>query len=134
MMVLDAAMQAIQILLVEDNGILNKVMACYLVGMGLQVTTARTVERAMYLLHNQCFDVLVTDMHLPDNCGIGLVRLLRDSSTPVVVMTAEDTVFFREQVRHAGAAVFLEKPFPLVSLKRILNRLLAGYRYFPSSP
>lgn len=118
-------MQPKHILLVEDNYILSKVLASYLTGPDLQVTTTNTVTGARSLLSNRPFDALVADMHLPDDCGLNLVKLLTDSPIPVVAMTAEDPVLYRQQAYHAGAAAFLEKPFPLALLKRILNRLLA---------
>jgi two-component system response regulator PilR (NtrC family) len=123
--------QTKQVLLVEDNNILSKVLVRYLIGLGLQVTTADTVAGARILLSRRLFDVLVADMHLPDSCGLDLVRLLTDSRIPVVAMTAGDPMLYREQACHAGAAAFLEKPFPLTRLKRILNCLLTGHRCLP---
>ena len=124
-------MQTKQLLLVEDNDILRKILARYLIGLDLQVANASTVAGARNLLSKRNFDVLVTDIHLPDNCGLYLVRLLTDSQIPVVAMTAGDPMLYRELACHAGAAAFLEKPFPLTRLKRILNCLLTGHRCLP---
>ena len=124
-------MQTKQLLLVEDNNILSKALTRYLIGLGLQVTTVRTVAGARNLLSSRFFDVLVADMYLPDSCSLDLVRLLSNSRIPVIAMTAGDSRRYREQACHAGAAAFLEKPFPLKRLKRILKCLLNGHRCLP---
>lgn len=125
-------MQQKHLLIVEDNDILSKTLQRYLVGLGLKVTTIRTVAGAQDLLTNHSFDALLVDIYLPDACGLDLVRLLPDSSIPVVAMTAEAPWSHRKQACDAGVAAFLEKPFPLNTLKRTLKCVLVGHRCLPN--
>ena len=124
-------MQPKQLLVVEDNDILSKTLERYLIGQGFKVTTARTVAGARDILTNHCFDALLVNFYLPDDCGLDLVRPPIESAIPVVVMTAEDPRLHKEQACNAGAAAYLEKPFPLKVLKRILKCVLAGHRCLP---
>jgi len=120
-----------KLLLVEDNEVLSKTLKRYLVGLGLKVTTTRTVTGARDLLTNCNFDALILDIHLPDNCGLDLVGPPSKSAIPVIAMTAEDPIFHRQLAYDAGVAAFLEKPFSLIALKRILKCILAGHRCLP---
>ena len=124
-------MQSKQLLIVEDNDILRKTLERYLVGQGLKVTTTRTVTGARELLVNRNFDALLVDIHLPDDSGLNLVGPPPEFAIPVIAMTAEDPIRYRQQACDSGAAAFLEKPFPLALLRRVLKCVLAGHRCLP---
>ena len=124
-------MKTKQVLIVEDNITLAKILVRYLIRQGLQATTTETVAGAMQLLSDHRFDALVVDIQLRDQCGLDLAWLLNDSSIPVVMMTADDTQIYREQACEAGASALLEKPFSLTLFSRVLNCLITGHRCLP---
>lgn len=124
-------MQTKQLLVVEDNDILSKTLQRYLAGPDLKVTTTRTVAGARELLTDRSFDALLVDIYLPDDNGLALLQSPSESAIPVIVMTAEDPLPHQEQAHDAGAAAFLQKPFPLKVPKRILKCVLAGHRCLP---
>jgi len=124
-------MQPKQLLVVEDNDILRKTLERYLVGQGVKVTTTRTVADARDLLGKRSFDALLVDINLPDDCGLDLVDPPSESTMPVIAMTAEDPRPHRQRACDAGVAAFLEKPFPLATLSRILKCVFAGHRCLP---
>lgn len=120
-----------RLLVVEDNDILRKTLERYLVGQGVTVTTTRTVAGARELLSERSFDALLADINLPDACGLDLIAPPSRSAIPVIAMTADDPARHRQRVCDAGAAAFLEKPFALMTLHRLLKCVFAGHRCLP---
>ena len=70
------------------------------------------------------YDLLVLDLRLPGMTGIELVRTLRDrgNTTPILVLTAQDSVDFKVQALRAGADDYVTKPF---SFEELLARVEA---------
>ncbi|MDH3219896.1 MAG: response regulator [Gammaproteobacteria bacterium] len=124
-------MQPKQLLVVEDNDILRKTLERYLARQGVKVTTTRTVAGARDLLTSHRFDAMLVDINLPDDCGLDLVAPSSESAVPVVAMTAEDPTRYRQRASDTGVAAFLEKPFALMALYRILKCVFAGHRCLP---
>ena len=120
-----------QLLVVEDNDILRKTLERYLSGQGVKVTTTRTVAGARCLLSDHSFDALLVDINLPDDCGLDLVAPPSDSAIPVIAMTAEDPARHKQRACDAGVVAFLEKPFALAAIGRILRCVFAGHRCLP---
>jgi CheY-like chemotaxis protein len=110
------------VLLVEDDSDNRDLMREILEGMGLEVQTAGTARDALAAASGGSFDVVITDVGLPDMGGIELARALRRQrpSQPVVVVTGFD---LKAEARE-GFAVLL-KPIEPSVLERTLARLLA---------
>ena len=70
---------------------------------------------ALRVLPRQEFDLIVTDINMPDVSGIELTRFVRGNArhqrTPVVVISTEASALDAERARKAGATAFLAKPF-----------------------
>ena len=64
------------------------------------------------------YDLLVLDLRLPGMNGLELVRTLRDrgKTTPILVLTAQDSVDFKVQALRAGADDYVTKPFAFEEL------------------
>jgi len=69
--------RVVRILLVEDDPSTLRVMARWLVGLGHQVSTASGVKDALELSERQTFDLLISDIGLPDGCGWDVMRELK---------------------------------------------------------
>jgi DNA-binding response OmpR family regulator len=120
-----------QLLVVEGNDILRKTLERYLSGQGINVVTTRTVKGARDLLTSRSFDAMLVDIHLPDDCGLDLVAPPSESAIPVIAMTSKDPTRYRQRACDAGAAAFLEKPFAMTAINRMLKCVLAGHRCLP---
>lgn len=72
---------------------------------------ASSLEEALLLLGQQSFDVAITDLSLPDACGLDAVIRIRQSESPVplVVLTRSQDVAWSEQALQAGAQDVLSK-------------------------
>lgn len=120
------------ILLVEDEEAARRLTADALARAGFRVIPACNGEEAMHkaLSPGARFDLLLTDFILPHVNGAELARSMRERfpGLPVVYMSghAQDTLFERSE---GEAPPFLQKPFKLVELTRLVRRVLDDARH-----
>ena len=102
-----------RILVVDDEDSLRDVLRLYLVDEGYQVEEASSAREAVEHFSNGPFDGVLTDIRMPDEDGIQLLRRLRESTdqVPIILMTgSRDLENAIQAVKH-GAYDFLLKPF-----------------------
>lgn len=115
-------LSGLKILLVEDESEPREALAALLATEGAKVTAASTGTEAMEMWRRQHFDVLLTDLGLPDVPGQDVIRRVRDgekSRAIVVVVTGCDEPTLSE-AWSAGADAVLLKP---VDWPALLSRL-----------
>jgi len=120
-----------RILLVEDDALLGDGVKSGLEDDGHNVDWVRDGRHAREALANEAFDVAILDLGLPRLDGLQVLRELRGRGerTPVLILTARDTVDDRVRGLDAGADDYVVKPFELAELKarvRALARRSAG--------
>jgi len=102
-----------KILLVEDNGDLQKVYADGLQLRGLQVAVAANYETALMLAKQEDPDVILLDLLMPKTNGMDVLRTLkaddRLKDIPVIVLTNINDAYFEHQSRDLGITDFLIK-------------------------
>ncbi len=114
-----------RLLIVEDDTVLRSGLT---VGLGLHGFTAEAVETcadALAALSTTQFDAVVLDLMLPDGSGFDVLRELRgrNDATPVLLLTARDSVRDRIHGLDSGADDYLGKPFDLDELAARLRAL-----------
>ena len=110
-----------RILLVEDNDDLAEVMARLLSRHGYEVEIADTVARAEQLAATQPFDLLISDLGLPDGSGLDLVRHLRARHPWLAIaLSGHGTNEDIRQSKEAGFAAHLSKPVSLEVLEETI--------------
>lgn len=124
----------IRVLLVEDNPINCKVMARYCQRLGCEVVMTANGIEALHALADAPFDIVLTDIHMPDMDGEALTRAIRCHEAPpirnlpVLVISSssdpEDFIRYRE----AGADGSIPKPFELEQLEEALQFHARGNR------
>ena len=77
--------QSRRILLVEDHEDTNRSLTKLLRLRGYEVESAKNIESALYLSTTAQFDVLVSDIGLPDGTGIDLIRRLRSDRPALAI-------------------------------------------------
>lgn len=119
---------ALRILLVEDHAITREVLRRALTRVGHQVETASDVRSALALIASSEFDVLVSDLGLPDASGLDLMSQLR-SSRPDLVGLALSGYGTEEDIRRskeAGFAEHLTKPVELNVLRATIEQVVGS--------
>lgn len=114
------------ILLVEHEEAVRDLLSSYLRKEGFDVTAARDVTSAIPFLGSE-FDVVVTDLRLPDRWGMELITSVkaRWPATQVMAISGADQKEIRESAAEAGADTFLHKPFGMADLRSELQDALA---------
>jgi DNA-binding NtrC family response regulator len=125
-----------RILLVEDKDSLRRLMTHALGGEGHEVEAVATVAAGRQQLAGSGasvpFDLVLTDLQLPDGTGMDILAAWRQLAEPppIVVITAHGSVGIAVEAMKLGATDFLEKPVELDDLFALVKRL-AGERREP---
>ena len=115
-----------RILLVEDDALLGDGVKAGLEDDGHVVEWVRDGRLAREALAVEKFGAVVLDLGLPRLDGLEILRELRarEDRTPVLILTARDTVEHRVRGLDAGADDYLVKPFELAELKARLRAIV----------
>jgi DNA-binding response OmpR family regulator len=107
-----------RILLVEDSQRLQKSIGKALRKSGYAVDTSGEGEGGLWLAESNDYDAIILDIMLPKLDGLSLLRRLRERGkrTPILLLTARDTVEDRVNGLQTGADDYLVKPFALREL------------------
>jgi len=107
------------ILVIEDEPVLNENLKQFLSSKGFSVKTADSMSTAKEALVTDLFDIVISDMRLPDVNGTELIEHIRDvaPSSIVLVMTAYSSLETALDVFHCGAHDYIIKPFPLQEMQ-----------------
>jgi len=123
-----ASQGPVQILLVEDEVHVAGALQVVLREAGYQVFWAATGQRALELLAERSFDLLLADLYLPDMDGLEVVRQARAQRppVPVIVITGYSSLETAVAALRLGTADYLEKPFTEEEITASIQRVLAG--------
>jgi DNA-binding response OmpR family regulator len=127
-------MAAMRVLIIEDNRDIVANLYAYLEPLGYLLDCAYQGEAGLAAAAQGRFDAIVLDLTLPGLDGVSLCRRLRQQlrlTTPVLMLTARDTIQDKVLGFESGADDYLVKPFSLaeldVRLKALLRRSRDGH-------
>ena len=116
------------VLIVDDS----RAMRAYLRGVLQDAFTCTAVEaqsgfEALRLLPREQFDLIVTDINMPDINGLELLRFVRKSerhvNVPIIIVSTQASERDREKVFDLGANQFVAKPFKPDTLVTVVAEL-----------
>src|SRR5438445_13885330 len=115
-----------QVLIVDDEPNLRKILSAQLQRDGYDVLTAEDGEQGLALLRDHHIDLVVTDLRMPKVDGMTLLReaLREDQGLPVVMITAHGTVDTAVEALKSGAFDYLTKPFDKDEARQIVATAL----------
>jgi two-component system response regulator PilR (NtrC family) len=118
-------MSSPRILVVDDEADLRELLEITLLKMGLDVDCAATLREARRLVEDNPYQLVLTDMRLPDGLGLELVREVSGSSkTPIAVITAFGSAENAVVALKAGAFDYVSKPVVLDELRVMVRSAL----------
>ncbi|MBL8722347.1 MAG: sigma-54-dependent Fis family transcriptional regulator [Myxococcales bacterium] len=115
-----------QVLVVDDEANLRKVLVAQLTRDGYDVHTAADGEEARELLQEHHVDLVITDLRMPRLDGMELLRwaLADDPTRPVVMITAHGTVDTAVEALKLGAFDYVTKPFDQTEIRSVAQKAL----------
>lgn len=113
-----------KILIVDDEMIVRSFLAETLRRKNMDVTTAENGQKAFNILKDQVFDLVITDMKMPDFTGIDVLRKVKElsPSTIVVVITAFGSIENAVEAMRLGAYNYLIKPFSPDTIEAVIEK------------
>ena len=119
-----------KILVVDDAAFFLEVMRDLLEAMGYEVTTAQDALTALSFAEREDFDLVFTDLNMPEINGVEFSQKLRKLSrcrfVPVVMLSARENEPLVEFAKRSGISLFLPKPINEDRLRKILRVVLGG--------
>ncbi|MCL1141068.1 response regulator transcription factor [Shewanella pneumatophori] len=115
-----------KVLIVDDSHNLAETIADYLELEGMVIDCAYHGEAAINLLSENSYDVIIMDIMMPKLDGISAVRKLREDlycNTPILFLTAKDSLEDKVAAFKAGGDDYLLKPFAMEELSLRLHAL-----------
>ena len=118
------AERPLRILVVDDHSDTSRVMARLLEGRGHQVKTAGGVGTALAAVHQEPFDLLISDIGLPDGTGFELMRQIQAiRPTKGIALSGRSSSEDVRQSENAGFAAHVTKPVDFHKLHQLISEL-----------
>src|SRR5690349_8032201 len=119
-------MPSSRILVIDDEPSVRDALQLVLTDLGHHVDSAKTGAEAMKLLKGSPYDLVFTDLRLPDANGIELLTLIKSDTpnTEVIVMTAHGSLDITIEAIKRGAFYYIEKPFTPPRVITLIERAL----------
>lgn len=113
-----------KILIVEDEEQINELIKKNLCLIGHTCTQVYNGQVALDTALTEHFDLIILDVMLPGLSGFEIIKQIKDSSTPVIFVTAKNTLEDKLKGLRLGADDYLVKPFEILELVERVNVIL----------
>jgi CheY-like chemotaxis protein/HPt (histidine-containing phosphotransfer) domain-containing protein len=123
------SLQELQVLLVEDNAVNQKLAVKLLGKRGVNVQVANNGQEALDALKDNCYDVILMDLQMPVMGGVEACRRIRNGEAgnqdvPIIAMTAHALPRDRDACYAAGMNGFITKPIQVGQLMAEIERVV----------
>lgn len=117
------------ILIVEDSATMRSLIASTLEELeDYEITEASSGFEALKILPGREFDLIITDINMPDINGLELVNFVKKhptyKETPLIIVTTEKSAEDRKRGMALGADTYITKPFEADDLQDAVTKLL----------
>jgi nitrogen regulation protein NR(I) len=115
-----------QVLIVDDEPNLRKILSAQLSRDGYDVMTAEDGEQGLAMLKEHHIDLVITDLKMPKVDGMTLLRraLEEEPELPIILITAHGTIDTAVEALKSGAFDFVTKPFDKDEVRQIVGKAL----------
>lgn len=117
-----------RILVIEDDTILSRLVVNWLKEAGMSADNVTIIRDAFSRLKKTDYDLVLSDLRLPDGSGMKVLDWLNDNNkpTPFVIMTKYGDIPTAVDAVKKGAVEFIEKPIHDIPLVETIQRILQG--------
>lgn len=121
-----------RILIVDDDENLRKVLEKLLTIKGHEVRTAENGIDAIKLMEHESFDLVITDILMPDMDGYELIRALRKGEAPPRIIAISggsgrlDSEYLLEVAKRMKADKLLQKPISIAAIDAAVNEVMGA--------
>jgi DNA-binding NtrC family response regulator len=121
---------SLQILVVDDENIVRLTLAAMIDHMGHSAICVNDGLAGKQTLNNNKYDAAFVDMRMPGLDGMNLLKWSRQKrlGLPIVIMSGHGTEASRDEAMQSGAFAFLTKPFSLVVIKGLIEKIMESPR------
>ncbi|GAB3023211.1 hybrid sensor histidine kinase/response regulator [Spirosoma pulveris] len=127
----------VRVLVVEDNLMNQKLVLQVLKHLGYQGQVAENGRKAIDILQETTFDIILMDLQMPVMDGYETTRYIRsdiNATVPIIAMTAHALPSEKEECLKAGMNDFLSKPFQIEELQQLIRPFLPMENPVPKTP
>lgn len=119
-----------KILLVDDEREALSIVKGYLSQDGYGITVSESGQRALELMRRDEFDIVITDLNMPEVSGLELLKAVKKywAETEVIIVTGYGTIETAIEALKFGGYDYLQKPVKLERLKVLIDRILEKKR------
>jgi two-component system, chemotaxis family, chemotaxis protein CheY len=116
------------ILVVEDSAFVGELIVFSLRNQGYRLKLVKDGEEALVMAKSRLFDLVLTDINMPNMDGLSMIRALRNlkgyTDIPMLVITVESDRRLKLQAKMVGATGWLVKPFDPKTLLNTVDSVL----------
>ncbi len=119
-------MEKIKILLLEDDAVLSETLEEYLQDLGYEVDLVEDGQKAIELIYEKSYDILLLDVNVPTISGFDLLKEVRKdgNQTPAIYMTSLNSIDDLSKGYESGCDDYIRKPFELKELQVRIQAIL----------
>ena len=119
---------SVRALVVDDSATIRTFVKNALEHQGFEVTEAKSGFEALKILPKERFNLIVTDVNMPDINGLELVKYVRKAEahrdTPLIIISTDGRERDRDRGMTLGATAYLVKPFSPADLITLAKRVM----------
>jgi len=119
-------MKKIKILLVDDDPHMQRLISIFLKKRPYEIDKAGNGRVALRKIETQTYDLIISDLQMPETDGIELIGRIRRQkcTTPVILISAYGLDSIAEKAIEEGASSVLSKPFEAAELIQTIDKIL----------
>lgn len=119
----------LKVLLVDDSGLSRRHIHRVLSAMGIEhITEAENGQQALELVQGNYYDLIVTDLYMPEMDGKEFVEHVRQDSdqpsVPILMVSSESDASRLAVVQQSGVSAMCDKPFDTTTIKSLIEKIL----------
>lgn len=125
----DVLLEDLSVLLVDDSGFARRHIGRILSAMGIEnLTEAENGQQAFELVKQNYYDLIITDLNMPEMDGREFVEHVRQeseqASVPILMISSEQDASRLAGVQQAGVSAMCDKPFDVTAIRQLIENIL----------